>query len=229
MGRAAAVSDDVSFQPVFRQARQYRVRRAALPDFLLQRATALDVFRRRTPEFHEHYRRKSAPDNKGLFSAAGVATFLRAVRTGGFWRVVLDVRRANDLLRDTSHVCHGLVSRIPVAGDLYRAGRGAVAFRVERHLSRRALRNALPGPVLAIRFSGCVSKLTSAGEVALALRTKSNGWSDRRVSLVADGARESARTSSLHFLDHGGDRTFERRSVFSKNGNNHGGCGVGND
>src|SRR5450755_3174617 len=154
MGGAATVSDDAGLQLIFRQARQYRIRRFALSHFLLQRPAALDVFRRRAPEFHEYYRGKSAADHQGLFSQAGVAAFFRALRIGGFWRFILDVCRADDLLRHTSDGCHVLVSSVSAAGDPDSAWRGTVALSNECYLPGRALRDAVPGAILAVRFSG---------------------------------------------------------------------------
>ena len=52
----------------------------------------------------------------------------------------------------------------PVAGHLAGAGRGPVAFRHERHLSGRSLRRALPGAILAVRFSSGLSQLARAAE-----------------------------------------------------------------
>ena len=93
------------------------LRRPALSDLLLQRAAALDVFRRCAAEFHQYHRRKSALDHQSLFPAAGVAAFCRALRTGGFRRLVLDVCRADDLLPHSANAGAALVSRFPVARD----------------------------------------------------------------------------------------------------------------
>ena len=54
------------------------------------------------------------------------------------------------------------------------SGRGLVAFGAERDLPRRALRRAVSGAVLDVRFAGGLSQLARAAKVALALRL--NPW-----------------------------------------------------
>ena len=44
---------------------------------------------------------------------------------------------------------HSAFSLLPASGGRHRAGRGAVALRLERHLPRCALRDSVPGAVLA--------------------------------------------------------------------------------
>ena len=85
-----------------------------------------------------------------------------------------------------------LVTRVSVAGGADGAGRRPVALCVERDLSRRALRAAVSGAVLDVCFAGGVSEFARSGQMALALRTESDGGRDRRISLVAHGPRRSA-------------------------------------
>ena len=82
-----------------------------------------------------------------------------------------------------------LLSRFSAAGGADGAGRGSLAIGVECDLSRRAIRGSFSCAILDVRVAGRVSKLARACEVALALRPESDGWSDRRVSLVAHGSR----------------------------------------
>ena len=78
------------------------------------------------------------------------------------------------------------------AGDSDGAGRGIVAFGAERDLSRCALRGAVSGAILVVRFAGGVPEFARAGQMALAVRTESDGGRDRRISLVAHGTGRSA-------------------------------------
>ena len=79
------------------------------------------------------------------------------------------------------------------------AGRGTVAFGAECNLSRRAIRGAVSRAILAVRFACGVSEFSRARKMAMALRTESDGRSDRRVSVVACGKRRAAGTAALRF------------------------------
>jgi len=79
------------------------------------------------------------------------------------------------------------------ARDPDRSRRRPVAFRPERLVQGRTLRPALPGAVLDVCLTGCLPELSSAGEMALALRIEPDGGRHRRVSLGADRARPTAR------------------------------------
>ena len=85
-----------------------------------------------------------------------------------------------------------VAARIAAAGGDDGVGSGVVDLGAKRTVSRRAIRDSLPGAILDAGVAGGVSERFGAGAVAVALWIKSDGGRDRWISLGHDRARTSA-------------------------------------
>ena len=105
-------------------------------------------------------------------------------------------------------------------------GVGTLALGVECNLSRRALRRTVPRSILDVRLACRLSKFASSCEMALAIWAQSNGWRDRRISLVACGSWHAPRTTDRRLVGRGRCDFAQWIGVFSENGSDDCGCCV---
>src|SRR5262245_14574240 len=94
-------------------------------------------------------------------------------------------------------MAHRHLAGIHSARDLDGAQCWAVVVGAKCEVSRRALHDELFDPVLALRNAGRLPKFDSAGSVAATVRSESDGWCGRRLSL---GAARQVGAAGSHAL-----------------------------
>ena len=92
------------FSLFFGEAGSHSIRRSSLPDFLLQRVAAVDVFCSFAAECNEQDCRKSKCNHQGLFPAVDSANLSDVIRPSGFRDFVSDVCRHHVLLPHSSRL-----------------------------------------------------------------------------------------------------------------------------
>src|SRR5690606_38415229 len=114
-----------------------------------------------------------------------------------------------------------------VARSDYRVGCRFVAIRSERRVSGREAYNSVSVADLAICDADCLSKQPSLRALAYRVRTESDGWRGRGISLGAPRNRNGSRSGASRCKCRGGPAASQWGIRFSQGGKNLRGRGIG--
>ena len=120
-----------------------------------------------------------------------------------------------------------MASCVSSAGSGDGVGRRSLAVRIKRSLSRRALRNRIPNPILDAGIPGGLSQQHGAAALAVAVRAESDEWCDRGFPVGTDRAWATTGAVAAGFRGNGDGPTRKRIDLLPADGKYDRGSGVG--
>ena len=120
-----------------------------------------------------------------------------------------------------------MASCVSSAGGGDGVGRRSLAIRLERSLSRRALRNRIPYPILDAGIPGGLSEQHGAPALAVAVRAESYEWRDRGFPMGTDWAWATTGAAAVGFRSNGAVPARKRIDLLPANGKYDRGSSVG--
>ena len=120
-----------------------------------------------------------------------------------------------------------MASCVSSAGSGDGVGRRSLAVRIKRSLSRRALRNRIPNPILDAGIPGGLSQQHGAAALAVAVRAESYEWRDRGFPVGTDRAWAATGAAAAGFRGNGAGPAGKRIDLLPANGKYDRGSSIG--